>query len=719
MNIKIESNIKSKKSLRNLVQYIINPKPENAKDFHTEELKATAEKERVLYAFTNKREYGESDLNSVKSDFAKAESKMLKTFEKYAKQQKRKGKAVGETMFDHVELLASKEDFEKYGNERMKEIFMEVLHKTYPDLDSREYVSVLHGDTENKHFHFIMPRVYGHGKNLKYDKCWQRMNVLREEIEKAEVKYGLTLTGGNKPEEPEIEPKNDLEYALQNVKYGRKTAQELHNYKKKKVEKSLKSNNEEDIATAKNDLQEFEKEIIAKGQEQQKSPYYTIENTMAKIKTDGKTIFELNEELEANNIRMKINFHSNGKINGITYQLLDDNKMPIPMKNGKGVYSIAAGKVIKRGKAKKRFMVKDNLENLDGWNDFVEAQFRIIQNDKYKYNSDGFKIGSDNPFTNHKPLTMYNHRYKENASIFFDFTVDKKPLCEQNKETGQISMLGDLTKENSKKSMELCKNWKTLSITSSSSQWLGYELNSWLTLDSEPKKSIKDFRISNESQCQNISFKDFAEATKGMQFSKEEMKHIKENLLSSADAIKHGNELDAMLENDLSLEELQNTVNEMIENNIELDNKFANNWLRSAKYDKEDFDKALKILRSAKNEEVAKNKPIEIEPEVDKEPENKPEEQQSNGVKPAPKTPEEMLAELNSKLNDLRGARTADIELSEENLHIMNDYADGKKTLTDLYNSASNKDRLSLQALKRKSLKAKNGELNVSKYKIS
>ncbi|MBD6992946.1 hypothetical protein G3218_22955 [Vibrio parahaemolyticus] len=161
------------------------------------------------------------------------------------------------------------------------------------------------------------------------------------------------------------------------------------------------------------------------------------------------------------------------------------------------------------------------------------------------------------------------------------------------------------------------------------------------------------------------------------------MQHIKENLLSSSDAIKHGNELDKLLVAEKPQEPTQ------------------------------EHKEAIEVVPQQQIEEMEKALLNEItEPEQSQE-------QQSNEVKPVLKTPEEMLAELNSKLNGLKGAKTADIELSKENLHLMNDYADGKKTLTDLYNSASNKDRLSLQALKRKSLKAQNGELNVSKYKIS
>ncbi|MCC3803442.1 hypothetical protein QTO12_04540 [Vibrio owensii] len=690
MIIKIESEIESKSSLKKLKKYIVNPKSSNV---NKEGENVLGRNERITHAFTNDNIL--TNIEEAKEVFDRKEEKMISDFERYEKQQKRKNRKVAKKRAVHLEISPALSDWIKEDGTKRTPVEMwfmtqEVLRNTFEDFDEKEIIAGFHMDTEKPHFHVVIPTIAKVEGKYKLDKMWQIKKRLRTETEKIEKKYNLTLTGENKLDDNPI-PDSDFDYVAKNMQFGNQKAVDVIEKARGELMVAVDNNNKLAEDKACNDIERVEGIVNKSKRKQEKLNFFTIENAMRKIYTNDKSIFDLEEKLAENNIEMKLSFKPNGEVKGITYHLIDTNGKPVKYKktiDGKVIDSpvvmsaTALTKKLKGKSAIKNRFTKNGLADLDGWFEYLEAQ-RFLQNKQYKPKSHSYRFGGGQPFKI-KPLTVYDHKFKPDMSIFFDFTSeDKRPICEQNKETGQISMLGDPTKENSKKSMELCKDWKNISITSNSSQWLGYELNSWLTLDSDPKKSIKDFKINKKSQCQNISFKDFAEATKGMQFTKEEMKHIKENLLSTADAIKHGNELDKLLVAEKPQEPTQ------------------------------EHKEAIEVAPQQQIEEMEKALLNEItEPEQSQE-------QQSNEVEPVLKTPEEMLAELNSKLNGLKGAKTADIELDKENLHLMNDYADGKKTLTELYFSASNRDRLSLTALKRKSAKAKNGELNVSKYRIS
>lgn len=692
MIIKIESYIETKVGLKKLIKYIINPKASNN---NRDGENVLGRNERITHVFTNDNIL--TDIEEAKKVFDSKEEKLNREFERYEKQQKHKNRKTAKNRAIHVEISPDVDDWVKEDGTKRTPVEMwfmtqEVLRNSFEDFDEKEIIAGFHMDTEKPHFHIVIPTIAKVEGKYKLDKMWQIKRRLRTETEKIERKYNLALTGENKPDD-NPEPDSDFDHVAKSLNLGKQKAIDVYGKVVSEFKISIDNDNEASDKAI-DDLLRVEEIIKNNKKKQEKSNFFTIENTMRQIYTNDKSIFDLEEELAEKNIAINVSFKPNGDVKGITYQLKNDNGKPITYKKKIMVdgeeklvdapvmlSATALSKKLKGKAAVKKRFTKDGLAELDGWAEYLEAQ-RLLHNKQYKPKYYAIKIGGHVPFKI-KPLTVYEHKYKPNTSIFFDFTSEnKRPICEQNTETGQISMLGEATKENSKKSMELCKDWQNISITSNTSQWLGYELNSWLTLESDPKKSIKDFRISNESQCQNISFKDFAETTKGMQFTKEEIKHIKENLLSSADAIKHGNELNEMLIVDKPQEPIQ------------------------------EHKEAVKVAPQQEIEEMEQAQLNEItEPE-------KPQEKQNKEVVIVPKKPEEMLAELNSKINGLQGAKTADIVLEGDNLKLMEEYADGKKKLADLYEAASNKDRLSLTALQRKARKAKKGQLNISKYKI-
>ncbi|MDN4712176.1 relaxase/mobilization nuclease domain-containing protein [Vibrio parahaemolyticus] len=64
----------------------------------------------------------------------------------------------------------------------------------------------LHNDTENKHFHFIVPRV---SNSLNYDHAWQSKNRSRKIAEELEDKHNLVKT--NRQESAPQDPANKLQ----------------------------------------------------------------------------------------------------------------------------------------------------------------------------------------------------------------------------------------------------------------------------------------------------------------------------------------------------------------------------------------------------------------------------------------------------------------------------------------------------------------------------
>ncbi|HHE0436576.1 TPA: hypothetical protein ACN35C_003381 [Vibrio parahaemolyticus] len=695
MIIKIESNIETKGGLKKLVKYIINPKASNN---NRDGENVLGRNERITHVFTNDNIL--TDIEEAKKVFDSKEEKLNREFERYEKQQKRKNRKSAKNRAIHVEISPDVDDWVKEDGTKRTPVEMwfmtqEVLRNSFEDFDEKEIIAGFHMDTEKPHFHVVIPTIAKVDGKYKLDKMWQVKKRLRTETEKLEIKYNLTLTGENKPDE-NPEPDSDFVHVAKNTQFKNQNANDILEKAKNELVIAAKNDDKEAEDRALEDIERIEKIVENKLKKQKSgSNFFTIENTMRKIYTNDKSIYELEEELAKNNIAINISFKPNGDVKGITYQLKDDKGKPITYKKKIMVdgeeklvdapvmlSATALSKKLKGKAAVKKRFTKDCLADLDGWLEYLAIQ-RDLHNKQYKPVQMAV-CTMFYPFN--KPVNARIWRHKKDGMEHIYRGYDKETnqaIFEYDTDKTQIKFLKAETQADSDLAMEAAKNWNGYVITSSSSEWTGKQIKSWLNLDSEPKKSIKDFHFNKNSQCQNISFKDFAEATKGMQFTKEEIKHIKENLLSSADAIKHGYELNEMLIADKPQEPIHK------------------------------HKEAVKVAPQQKIEEMENALLNEItEPE-------QPKEQQSNEVDSKVKTPEEMLAELNSKLNGLRGARTADIELSKENLHLMNDYADGKKTLTELYFSASNKDRLSLTALQRKSTKAKNGELNVSKYKIS
>ncbi|HIF6014034.1 TPA: relaxase/mobilization nuclease domain-containing protein [Vibrio parahaemolyticus] len=194
MIIKIQHNGSNTNDLKAVCNYISNPKNEHDSDRC--EMLATSKTD-INKSFKNEA------LQSFMLDLETNHSLHL---------QKEKKKSQNKFLYDHIEIAFSPDDWEKRTNQEMLDIAKEGLQGFVKDFDDKDFLFTLHNDTDNKHFHFIVPRV---SNSLSYDHAWQSKNRSRQVAEELEDKYDLTRT--NRQDSAPQDPANKLEAIAKKV----------------------------------------------------------------------------------------------------------------------------------------------------------------------------------------------------------------------------------------------------------------------------------------------------------------------------------------------------------------------------------------------------------------------------------------------------------------------------------------------------------------------
>lgn len=522
MIITEESKITTRISLNRLIAYIVNPK--QGKTIQSENLNVLGQKERISYAFTNQGFY--HDVEAMKLSFAKQQELILANYAEYEAQMKKKSKKAGANIVEHIEICPTPSDFLSFSKEELARISMEIMSEAIPEIYERPFICGLHQDTDKPHFHFVLPTVYRTDKGIVYDKGWKRRIALRKAIEKAEQKYGLSLTGENNEHTSNLS--NDMNFA-QSLMIGRHTAADLL-----KKAKAI-----EDPAM----IERVRDEIKTKRNISKKSGYYDLTNIMRKIKTTPNlTAQEFSALLAENNININFSFkldnNGNKVVRGISYELVNEA--------GEITTALSATALSKtlKGKGKRRFELKNLRETIDDWAEFESKMAKYAD---IKPNHTRMSVGNSG-FVDFKTILDIRFVKSKQQSVWRGF--DKKtnePLFDYNSKEKVITFLNTKSKDAAFKSMELTKNWNGVAIKTSSSRWASYELEAWLKLDSDPKKSIERFSFDTESKIQHIEWADFRTAVKDLKFTDKEVVYIKQNLLSPQDCDKYSSEIDKLL----------------------------------------------------------------------------------------------------------------------------------------------------------------------------
>jgi hypothetical protein len=188
MIIKIQHNGSNNNDLKTVCDYISNPKNQNNSD-------------RCEMLATSK-----TDINKdLKNEALKSFMLDVETNHNLHLQQEKK-KSNNKYLYDHIEIAFSPEDWKSRTNQELLDIAKEGLSGFVKDFEDKEFLYTLHNDTENKHFHFIVPRV---STSLSYDHAWQSKNRSRKIAEQLEDKYDLTKT--NRQDSSPQDPANKLQ----------------------------------------------------------------------------------------------------------------------------------------------------------------------------------------------------------------------------------------------------------------------------------------------------------------------------------------------------------------------------------------------------------------------------------------------------------------------------------------------------------------------------
>ncbi|CCO60828.1 conserved hypothetical protein [Vibrio nigripulchritudo] len=188
MIIKIQHNGSNNNDLKAVCDYISNPKNQNDSD-------------RCEMLATSKTDINKSFKNEALQSFMLD----LETNHSLHLQQEKK-KSQNKFLYDHIEIAFSPDDWEKRTNQEMLDIAKEGLQGFIKDFEDKDFLYTLHNDTENKHFHFIVPRV---SNSLSYDHAWQSKNRSRQVAEDLEDKYDLVKT--NRQDSSPQDPANKLQ----------------------------------------------------------------------------------------------------------------------------------------------------------------------------------------------------------------------------------------------------------------------------------------------------------------------------------------------------------------------------------------------------------------------------------------------------------------------------------------------------------------------------
>lgn len=188
MIIKIQHNGSNNNDLKAVCNYISNPKNEHDSD-------------RCEMLSTSKNDINKDFKNEALQSF------MLDVETNHTLHlQQEKKKSNNKFLYDHIEIAFSPEDWKNRTNQEMLDIAKEGLQGFVKDFDDKDFLFTLHNDTDNKHFHFIVPRV---SNSLSYDHGWQSKNRSRKIAEQLEDKYNLVKT--NRQDSAPQDPANKLQ----------------------------------------------------------------------------------------------------------------------------------------------------------------------------------------------------------------------------------------------------------------------------------------------------------------------------------------------------------------------------------------------------------------------------------------------------------------------------------------------------------------------------
>ncbi|WP_104046820.1 relaxase/mobilization nuclease domain-containing protein [Vibrio jasicida] len=188
MIIKIQHNGSNNNDLKTVCDYISNPKNQNDPD-------------RCEMLATSRNDINNSFKNLALQSFildVETNHNLHLLLEKK--------KSENKFLYDHIEISFHADDWKNRTNQEMFEIAKEGLSGFVKDFDDKDFLYTLHNDTENKHFHFIVPRV---SNSLSYDHAWQSKNRSRQVAEDLEDKYNLVKT--NRQDSSPQDPANKLQ----------------------------------------------------------------------------------------------------------------------------------------------------------------------------------------------------------------------------------------------------------------------------------------------------------------------------------------------------------------------------------------------------------------------------------------------------------------------------------------------------------------------------
>ncbi|MBM4801401.1 hypothetical protein HYO24_02140 [Vibrio parahaemolyticus] len=188
MIIKIQHNGSNNNNLKTVCDYISNPKNQNDPD-------------RCEMLATSRNDINNSFKNLALQSFildVETNHNLHLLLEKK--------KSENKFLYDHIEISFHADDWKNRTNQEMFEIAKEGLSGFVKDFDDKDFLYTLHNDTENKHFHFIVPRV---SNSLSYDHAWQSKNRSRQVAEDLEDKYNLVKT--NRQDSSPQDPANKLQ----------------------------------------------------------------------------------------------------------------------------------------------------------------------------------------------------------------------------------------------------------------------------------------------------------------------------------------------------------------------------------------------------------------------------------------------------------------------------------------------------------------------------
>ncbi|BDU36014.1 relaxase/mobilization nuclease domain-containing protein [Vibrio nigripulchritudo] len=188
MIIKIQHNGSNTNDLKAVCNYISNPKNEHDSD-------------RCEMLATSRNDINKSFKNEALQSFMLD----LETNHSMHLNQEKK-KSQNKFLYDHIEISFHADDWKNRTNQEMLDIAKEGLSGFIKDFEDKDFLYTLHSDTENKHFHFIVPRV---SNSLSYDHAWQSKNRSRKIAEQLEDKHNLVKT--NRQDSSPQDPANKLQ----------------------------------------------------------------------------------------------------------------------------------------------------------------------------------------------------------------------------------------------------------------------------------------------------------------------------------------------------------------------------------------------------------------------------------------------------------------------------------------------------------------------------